>query len=95
MIVNNLTELRFLKVTKKFPEEFKMYDKFTCFNKIKQFVVNEFETDKVITTQKQNKSIVENDMNAILYLVLEFFALCNPFLQENVAKVFHRNGINF
>lgn len=73
-VVNDLTQLRFLKLSKTFPENFQTDTNiFSCFTKIK-------ERDNSIES---------------LYLVLEFFALRNPFLQTNVNRVFHRNGLSF
>lgn len=78
IVVNDLTQLRFLKLSRTFPDNFKMnQDKFLCFSQIK------------------NLSETEANNTTLLYLVLEFFALCNPFLRNNVSKVFKRNGINF
>lgn len=73
-MVNDLTQLRFLKLSKTFPENFQTDTNiFSCFTKIK-------ERDNSIES---------------LYLVLEFFALRNPFLQTNVNRVFQRNGLSF
>lgn len=74
-VVNDLTQLRFLKLSKTFPNNFKTdANDFTCFTKIKE--------------HKENTETT-------LYLVLEFFALRNPFLQTNISIVFQRNGLSF
>lgn len=78
LVINDLNQLRFLKLSHTFPDNFQMHrDKFLCFTQIKQ-----------LSKSSENSNI-------ILYLVLEFFAHCNPFLRTNVSKVFKRNGINF
>lgn len=79
IVVNDLTQLRFLKLSKTFPDNFHgNRDKFICFSKIKALSEND-----------------EENKTTLLYLVLEFFALCNPFLRTNVSRVFKRNGISF
>lgn len=80
-VVNNLTELRTLKLFISFPEELILSkNRFSCFKRIKDLQITDKDLDKYST---------------LIYLSLEFFALSNPFLEENITQVFEKNGFYF